>query len=80
MSTVLLTVSAMGLLMLFMAIGVIFKGKALKGSCGGIGGDCLCLEAGREGACAIAGRKYDDEPPPALRAHDGDEAGVTVYQ
>ena len=77
MTTVLLTVSAMAMLMMFMAIGVIFKGKALKGSCGGIGGDCLCLDEGREGACAIAGRKYDE--PPDLKPRNGDEMGVLIY-
>ncbi len=52
METVLLTVAVIGGLMAAMAIGVIFTGRALKGSCGGIGGaDCVCDREGRPRAC-----------------------------
>jgi len=39
--------------MLAMAGGVVFSGRRLKGSCGGIGRDCSCDEAARA-ACALA--------------------------
>ena len=78
MSTVIATVAFMGMLMLAMAIGVIFRGKALKGSCGGIGGDCLCLDSGQQGACAIKGRNYDDDRPE-LQARSADD-GVLIYE
>ncbi|MCO4761673.1 MAG: (Na+)-NQR maturation NqrM [Myxococcales bacterium] len=41
-----LTIGAFGLIMLAMAVGVIFQGKTLKGSCGGVGSSCACDEAG----------------------------------
>lgn len=41
-----LTIGAFGLIMIAMAVGVIFQGKALKGSCGGVGNSCACDEAG----------------------------------
>ena len=40
------TIGAFGLIMLAMAIGVIFQGKALRGSCGGVGSSCACDDAG----------------------------------
>lgn len=78
MSTVIATIAFMGMLMLAMAVGVIFRGKALKGSCGGIGGECLCLDAGQQGACAIKGRNYEDERPD-MTAREADD-GVLVYR
>ena len=43
MTTFLLTLSLFGILMLIMAVGAIFSGKALRGSCGGVPGkDCTC--------------------------------------
>lgn len=78
MTTVLLTVGLMGALMLAMAVGVIFRGKALKGSCGGIaGGDCLCLDQKQADACVIKGRDYG--PSRELRAQTQDD-GVVVYE
>ena len=79
MSTVIATIAFMGALMLAMAIGVIFRGKALKGSCGGIGGECLCLDAGQQGACAIKGRTYDDDERPDMTARQADD-GVLIYR
>lgn len=78
MTTVLATIGFMAALMLAMAVGVIFRGKALKGSCGGIGGECLCLDAGQQGACAIKGRPYDDDRPD-LTAREAED-GVLVYE
>ncbi len=43
---IILTIGAFGLIMLAMAIGVIFQGKALRGSCGGVGSSCACDDAG----------------------------------
>lgn len=79
MTTILLTVGFMATLMLAMAVGVIFRGKALKGSCGGIaGGNCLCLDEKKAGACVIKGR---DLSPPArdLSARVADD-GVVIYE
>ena len=38
---------------LAMAVGVVFSGRRLKGSCGGTGRDCSCDEAERA-ECALA--------------------------
>ena len=41
MQTLLLTIVVIGLLMAAMAVGVIFSGRSLQGSCGGTGdGTC----------------------------------------
>ncbi len=48
MTTILLTIGLFGAIMLGMAIGVIVSGKTLKGSCGGVGGDCDCTPSERE--------------------------------
>lgn len=43
MTTILLSIGVLGAVMLGMAVGAIFAGKALRGSCGGIGGkSCEC--------------------------------------
>lgn len=47
MSTLFATLTVMALVMLAMAVGVMFSGRRLKGSCGGVGGDCECDAAGR---------------------------------
>ncbi|MEM1347658.1 MAG: hypothetical protein AAGI01_03815 [Myxococcota bacterium] len=50
--TFVLTTVIMGFMMFGMAIGVIFRGKELKGSCGGKGGDeCFCDKNGLPRAC-----------------------------
>ena len=55
MTAFLATIGFMGAIMLAMAVGVIFSGKALKGSCGGVGGaDCLCANEGKPlGTCDV---------------------------
>jgi len=40
--TFLLTIGVLAAVMLGMAVGVMFAGKALRGSCGGIGAKCDC--------------------------------------
>jgi len=50
--TFVLTAAIMGIVMIGMALGVIFQGKELKGSCGGKGGDeCFCDKNGLPRAC-----------------------------
>ncbi len=41
-----LTIGFFGLIMAAMAVGVMFQGKALRGSCGGVGDACACEEKG----------------------------------
>lgn len=63
METLLLTLVMVGMLMLAMAVGVIFKGRELKGSCGGVGGaDCVCEREGTPGACDEPGEGRTVEP------------------
>ncbi|MFZ6179834.1 DUF539 domain-containing protein [Nannocystis pusilla] len=48
MPTILLTIAVLGAVMLGMAVGAIFAGKFLKGSCGGLAnGSCECTDAQR---------------------------------
>jgi hypothetical protein len=74
METLVLTASLMGIAMVAMAVGVIFSNKALKGSCGGAGGNCPCAEAGTPGAC-----KTDGGPPSQMTGRKGDD-GVMIYE
>lgn len=56
---VMLTVAILAIAMSAMAIGVAITGRRLRGSCGGIGGDCACEKAGgtRDGtACELPAR------------------------
>ena len=48
METFLATFLFFGAVMGAMAIGVIVHGRRLKGSCGGVGGDCPCDEAAQQ--------------------------------
>ena len=50
METLLFTFLVVGIVMLFMATGVIFSGRRLRGSCGGTGEDCSCDDA-KQQAC-----------------------------
>ena len=54
---ILITVAVFGTMMFLMALGVMFTGRPLKGSCGGVAGNCPCEDAGTPGACKIT----DDE-------------------
>ena len=53
LETFVATAAVMGLAMMAMAVGVIFQGKELKGSCGGAasGDDCFCETNGLPKAC-----------------------------
>ena len=55
-TTLLVTIGFVAVAMLAMAVGVVFAGKRLKGSCGGPGSDdCLC-EIEERRACHAAKR------------------------
>ena len=46
---IVLTLVAFGVMALVvagMAVGVMFTGREIKGSCGGVGGDCACSKGG----------------------------------
>jgi hypothetical protein len=51
METIFVTIAFMAVLMMMMAVGVLFNRPPLKGSCGGVGGNCPCAESGTPGAC-----------------------------
>ena len=50
---VIVTIAVFGTMMFIMALGVMFTGRPLKGSCGGVSGNCPCDEAGTPNACKI---------------------------
>jgi hypothetical protein len=55
---VMFTVVLIALAMSAMAIGVAISGRRLRGSCGGVGGECACEKSGlgRQGkACEMKG-------------------------
>jgi hypothetical protein len=56
MATLLATLLIIGLIMTAMAVGVMFQGKALKGSCGGTGNGCPCTDE-EQRACAAKRRE-----------------------
>ncbi len=74
MQTILVTVGALMVIMLAMAVGVIFTGRALKGSCGGVGGSCPCDEAGKPGACT------DGKGPPKTSITTAGQDGVLLHE
>ncbi len=71
MEILLLTLAMVASLMLAMAVGVVFGGKPLKGSCGGVGGpdECVCEAAGKPPGTVCE----DDPPKPGAD-------GVVVYE
>jgi uncharacterized protein len=73
-----LTFFIFAFMMLVMAVGVIFSGKTLKGSCGGVGGNCPCDEAGTPGACKV---ELEDEQDLATVTHSShtQSDGVILY-
>ena len=52
MDTLLATIVFFAAIMGAMAVGVVFSGRRLRGSCGGTGEDCACDEEARR-ACAL---------------------------
>jgi hypothetical protein len=77
METYLVTIGFFAVLMLMMAVGVIFSNKPLKGSCGGVGTECACLEAGTPDACKT-NLEGEDAPSTQLKASEGED-GVVRY-
>ena len=72
MEAFVITLVFMGGIMAAMAVGVIFSGRALKGSCGGVGGaDCLCESEGKPlGTCDL----------PTSTATETKPDGVQIYR
>lgn len=58
MQTFLAALIVFGLVMLAMAIGVLFSGRRLRGSCGGVGDSCTCSVAARA-RCALTKRQAE---------------------
>jgi hypothetical protein len=52
MDTLLGTLVLFAAVMAAMAVGVVFSGRRLRGSCGGTGEDCACDDEARR-ACAL---------------------------
>lgn len=44
MTLFLVSFAVIAIVIFIMAIGVMFGRQAIKGSCGGLGGDCVCQE------------------------------------
>jgi len=74
MLPVLLSVAVFAILMAGMAVGVIFRGKPLKGSCGGTGADCYCDRNNLPRACEQLGGKPRDHSHSHDHDHDHDDA------
>ena len=60
METVLLSMVGFALVLLALGIGVMFGQRPLRGSCGGIGGQCACG--------ATSADECNQSPPPHLDA------------
>ena len=68
-----LTLIFFALTMFLMALGVMISGRRLKGSCGGVGGECPCADSGTPGACKT---EIDDDYGFDTQASND---GVVVY-
>ena len=75
METIFVTIAFMGTLMLMMSVGVIFSRPPLKGSCGGVGGNCPCAESGTPGACKT---ELGEAPVSEMSATEGED-GLIHY-
>ena len=69
-----LTLVFFALTMFLMALGVMISGRRLKGSCGGVGGECPCADSGTPGACKTG--IGDDETGFETQTYSD---GVVVY-
>jgi hypothetical protein len=58
MQTFLAALIVFALVMLAMAIGVLFSGRRLRGSCGGVGDSCRCSATARA-RCALTKRQAE---------------------
>ena len=74
---IMITFGAFGTLMLMMAIGVMFTGRPLKGSCGGTGGECPCADSGTPNACKLPEAAPEDTTKTQLVGETSD--GVKLY-
>ena len=74
---ILITMAVFGSIMFIMALGVMFNRPPLKGSCGGVGGDCPCADSGTPGACKIETEDGSDSSPLSLVGED--DNGVKLY-
>ncbi len=72
---IVLTIFFVGFMMLAMAVGVIFSGRELKGSCGGTGADCFCDRNGLPRACELK----DGQIPAECNDHDHGPAQSSVH-
>lgn len=57
MQTFIATALLIGLLMSAMALGLMLRGRALQGSCGGTGQSCECNETKRKKCLAANGQE-----------------------
>ena len=73
-----LTLGIFGFMMLAMSVGVIFSGRRLKGSCGGVGGECPCEDAGTPNACKVDLSEASPLPDELEDYQQND--GVIVYR
>ena len=64
------------MIMLVMAVGVMFNRPPLKGSCGGVGGNCPCADEGTPGACKLP-EGDGDAPESTLLSETKD--GIKLY-
>ena len=77
---VLVTVAFFGTLMFLMALGVMFTGRPLKGSCGGVGNHCPCAETGTPNACKVdLSEGGEDSSQQQLGLVDQTTDGVMLY-
>lgn len=75
MHMVLATVGLMGVVMLVMSVGVIFKRPPLKGSCGGVGsGDCFCLTKAVASVATNAGSTVPKVGADGVSVYDGSQS------
>lgn len=73
MQTLIATLVVFVAVMAAMAIGVIFSGRRLSGSCGGVPGkDCTCSDADRK-ACEVRALQVKAQQIEALDEEVGDD-------
>lgn len=61
-----------------MSVGVVFSGKRLRGSCGGVGSSCACDEAGRPRACEAPSSAGELSEPRGAGPAPGDDASASM--
>lgn len=76
---IIVTIAVFGTMMFIMALGVMFTGRPLKGSCGGVGGNCPCDEAGTPGACKVDLETTNQAPQGSLGLTGETKDGIKLY-